>query len=146
MKKKGLQFFLNKINAFLSDICHSNCICWLKKCLSEIGNYPIKEQENFAGLKSNSTADFLMGGREMHIFPTMLSVVATFLSGILLMGVPADIYQRGNRFIYLVKKIFFQVGGLIFPFFQVPTFSCISWEEPCHFWSPILSLYRFSIA
>ena len=36
-----------------------------------------------------------MGGRNMPIMPIMLSVVATFLSGILLLGAPADIYQKG---------------------------------------------------
>jgi Na+/proline symporter len=54
-----------------------------------------KRQRQREGENYNSTNDFLMGSRQMPMLPIMLSVVATFLSGILLLGAPADIYQKG---------------------------------------------------
>ncbi len=42
-----------------------------------------------------ATDEFLMGGRKMPVLPIALSLLTTFLSGIVLLGTPAEIYQKG---------------------------------------------------
>ncbi|KAK0405063.1 hypothetical protein QR680_017782 [Steinernema hermaphroditum] len=41
------------------------------------------------------TAEFLTGGRKLPIIPVCLSLLTTFISGIALLGLPAEIYQKG---------------------------------------------------
>jgi hypothetical protein len=45
--------------------------------------------------QATSTDEYLMGGRNMPILPTSLSLLTTFLSGITLFGTPAELFQRG---------------------------------------------------
>ncbi len=53
----------------------------------------------------SETNEFLMGGRKMPIIPVALSVLVTFLSGIALLGIPAEIYYHGKKKIYdFVRK------------------------------------------
>ncbi|KAE9552332.1 hypothetical protein FO519_004457 [Halicephalobus sp. NKZ332] len=46
-------------------------------------------------LDHSETAEFLTGGRKLPILPVCLSLLTTFISGIALLGLPAEIYQRG---------------------------------------------------
>ncbi|CAD6196556.1 unnamed protein product [Caenorhabditis auriculariae] len=39
--------------------------------------------------------EYLMGGRQLPPLPVALSLLTTFLSGILMLGVPAEMFQRG---------------------------------------------------
>ncbi|MCP3665196.1 MAG: hypothetical protein GY696_22310 [Gammaproteobacteria bacterium] len=45
---------------------------------------------------NSETTEFLMGGREMPVLPVALSVLTTFISGIALLGIPAEIYTHGK--------------------------------------------------
>ncbi|XP_067000758.2 sodium-coupled monocarboxylate transporter 1 isoform X2 [Anabrus simplex] len=47
-----------------------------------------------------TTEDYLIGGRKMKLLPTSLSLIATFISGVTLMGTPADTYLNGSQFVY----------------------------------------------
>lgn len=48
-----------------------------------------------ADKNDTEATDFLTGGRKLPILPVCLSLLTTFISGIALLGVPAEIYQRG---------------------------------------------------
>ncbi len=48
------------------------------------------------GSQSKKTEDFLVGGRNLPVIPVSLSLMTTFVSGFSLLGVPAEIYQRGS--------------------------------------------------
>ncbi|GAB6023076.1 Sodium-coupled monocarboxylate transporter 1 [Chamberlinius hualienensis] len=50
------------------------------------------------GSGQNTTSEFLMGGRQMGIFPIALSLLASFLSAITLLGTPVEIYQHGTQY------------------------------------------------
>ncbi|XP_055929194.1 sodium-coupled monocarboxylate transporter 2-like isoform X1 [Argiope bruennichi] len=50
------------------------------------------------GSKHNTTKEFLFGGKNMKIIPVALSVLATFVSAITLLGVPAESYQFGIQY------------------------------------------------
>jgi hypothetical protein len=53
----------------------------------------------FRGKKQSSVGEFLMGDRKMSLLPVALSMQATFLSAIFLLGVPAEIYTFGTMYL-----------------------------------------------
>jgi sodium-coupled monocarboxylate transporter 8/12 len=50
------------------------------------------------GSKQSSTSEFLMAGRSMGIFPVALSLLASFMSAITLLGTPAEIAVFGTQY------------------------------------------------
>lgn len=48
--------------------------------------------------RQHSTENFLLGGRQMSIFPVTLSLMASFLSAVLVLGVPTEIYYHGTMY------------------------------------------------
>ncbi|CAB3374350.1 Hypothetical predicted protein [Cloeon dipterum] len=52
----------------------------------------------FAKQKQNTTKEYLMGGKNMGIFPITMSLVASYISGVSLLGVPAEIYTFGTQY------------------------------------------------
>nr|XP_056701810.1 sodium-coupled monocarboxylate transporter 1-like [Euleptes europaea] len=52
----------------------------------------------FAGGGQKTSAEFLMGGRSMHAVPVALSLTASFMSAVTVLGTPAEVYRFGARF------------------------------------------------
>ncbi|RZC38851.1 sodium-coupled monocarboxylate transporter 1-like, partial [Asbolus verrucosus] len=52
----------------------------------------------FAKVKQNTTSEYLMGGKTMGIFPISMSLIASYISGISILGIPAEIYTYGTQF------------------------------------------------
>ena len=50
------------------------------------------------GSKQSSTDEFLMASRSMGIFPVALSLLASFMSAITLLGTPAEIAKFGTQY------------------------------------------------
>jgi len=50
------------------------------------------------GNKQSSTSEFLMAGRSMSAFPVALSLLASFVSAIALLGVPVEVAINGTQF------------------------------------------------
>ncbi|XP_074646201.1 sodium-coupled monocarboxylate transporter 1-like [Tubulanus polymorphus] len=63
-----------------------------------------------AGRKNNSTKDFLLGGRNMQIFPVTLSILASFMSAVSVLGTPAEVYSFGTMYMMLCLSYF-----IVFP-------------------------------
>ena len=58
------------------------------------------------GAKQNTTKEFLMGGRQMLLIPVAISILVSFMSAILILGTPAEMYTQGTQyFIYLIGMI-----------------------------------------
>ncbi|KAM3967594.1 sodium-coupled monocarboxylate transporter 2 [Aphomia sociella] len=57
--------------------------------------------------KQKSTQDYLMGGRNMKLVPVCFSLVASFISGISLLGTPTELYVYGTSY------VFFLIGALL---------------------------------
>lgn len=72
----------------------------------------------FCGSKQNDTQEFLMGGRSMGVFPVALSVLASFLSAITLLGLPAEIYTFGTQ--YWIQVITYPL--FLTAYFFIPVF------------------------
>lgn len=49
-----------------------------------------------SGVKTSQKDEYMMGGRKMPPIPVALSLLTTFLSGILMLGVPAEMFERGK--------------------------------------------------
>uniref|UniRef100_A0A3Q3GQE8 Solute carrier family 5 member 8, like n=1 Tax=Labrus bergylta TaxID=56723 RepID=A0A3Q3GQE8_9LABR len=50
------------------------------------------------GRKESSNAEFLLGGRQMTAVPVAMSLTASFMSGITVIGTPAEAYRFGTAF------------------------------------------------
>lgn len=48
--------------------------------------------------KQNTSEEFLLGGRQMHAVPVAMSLTASFMSGITVIGTPAESYRFGTAF------------------------------------------------
>ncbi|GFS24380.1 sodium-coupled monocarboxylate transporter 2 [Elysia marginata] len=68
----------------------------------------------------NTPKEFLLGGRNMNVFPVALSLMVTFMSALTLLGNPAEIYNYHTMFWWLVVAFLIAMtfAALIFiPFF-----------------------------
>ncbi|KAH3802740.1 hypothetical protein DPMN_156420 [Dreissena polymorpha] len=64
--------------------------------------YAVKEFLN----KNSNNADYLMGGRNMQLVPVATSILVSFMSAILIIGMPAEMYTAGTLyFMYLIGMI-----------------------------------------
>ena len=80
-----------------------------------------------------NASDFHLGGRKMHPVPVSLSLSATFLSSMTLLGIPAEIYTNGTIFFWIVVAMLIATTGAAHVF--VPVFynlnitSCFQYFE-----------------
>jgi len=70
--------------------------------------------------KSATTQDFLMGSRSMGVFPVAISLLASFLSAVTLLGIPSDIYTTGTQ--YWIQVIIYPLIMFITAYFFIPVF------------------------
>ncbi|KAK4880273.1 hypothetical protein RN001_008419 [Aquatica leii] len=88
-------------------------VCMLLICVV-IGLY-------FAFVNSAETAqDYLMGGRTMKTFPIAMSLIASFVSGISLLGIPTEIYVYGIQYMCILGGVVLM--ALIFQTIYLPIF------------------------
>ncbi|XP_062612874.1 sodium-coupled monocarboxylate transporter 1-like [Saccostrea cucullata] len=60
----------------------------------------------FVGGRQKTTSDFLMGGRSLQMIPVAISILVSFMSAILILGTPAEMYTQGTQyFVYLFGLI-----------------------------------------
>uniref|UniRef100_A0A3Q1GBZ6 Solute carrier family 5 member 8 n=1 Tax=Acanthochromis polyacanthus TaxID=80966 RepID=A0A3Q1GBZ6_9TELE len=51
--------------------------------------------QSFRGRKESTSAEFLLGGRQMTAVPVAMSLTASFMSGVTVIGAPAEAYVYG---------------------------------------------------
>ncbi|XP_018571163.2 sodium-coupled monocarboxylate transporter 1-like, partial [Anoplophora glabripennis] len=71
--------------------------------------------------KSQNAQEYLVGGRNMKVVPVALSLVASFISGISLLGIPTEIYVYGIQYMYIMGGFLlmtFAMGSIYLPVFQ----------------------------
>lgn len=76
----------------------------------------------FAWKGQKNNAEFLLGGKNMGTLPMTMSLVASFMSAITLLGTPAEVYRNGTQYCILVLAYPFVMAGTIY--FYLPVF----WE------------------
>lgn len=70
--------------------------------------------------KSDDATDYLVGGRTMKVFPIAMSLIATFISGISLLGTPTEIYVYGIQYMYVIGGVV--TMGFIMQYVYLPVF------------------------
>lgn len=70
--------------------------------------------------KEMSTDDFFTGGRSMMAVPVGLSLCASFMSAVQVLGVPSEVYNHGIKFIYMLLGQ--SINSLLTAFFFLPVF------------------------
>ncbi|XP_072028255.1 sodium-coupled monocarboxylate transporter 1-like [Amphiura filiformis] len=83
-----------------------------------------------AGGKQKTTKEFLLADRNMNPIPVSMSLVATFISAVTVLGTPAEIYVYGGM--YWIFPITCIPAGLFVARFTMPIFfrfECISANE-----------------
>ncbi|XP_063616887.1 sodium-coupled monocarboxylate transporter 1-like isoform X3 [Cydia splendana] len=56
--------------------------------------------------KQTTQSDYLLGGRNMKVVPVAMSLVASFVSGITLLGSPTEVYMYGTQYAFIMGGIF----------------------------------------
>ena len=74
--------------------------------------------QGFIGGKQKTKDEYLLGNRQLQWVPVMLSILASFLSAILIIGVPADVYMTG--FVYIFFALAMGLGTLVAALYFVP--------------------------
>ncbi|XP_063900238.1 sodium-coupled monocarboxylate transporter 1-like isoform X2 [Zophobas morio] len=80
-----------------------------------------------------STEDYLMGNRKMQLFPITMSLIASYVSGISILGIPTDVYLYGIHYIF--SLIGLVITSVIMNYIYLPVFynlkltSCYEYYE-----------------
>ncbi|KAG8327053.1 hypothetical protein J6590_028196 [Homalodisca vitripennis] len=74
----------------------------------------------FAKDKQESSSEYLLGGRTMGIFPISMSLIASYISGISLLGIPAEMYVYGTQYWMIVASD--SLVSLTMAFVYLPVF------------------------
>ncbi|XP_055876018.1 sodium-coupled monocarboxylate transporter 2-like [Biomphalaria glabrata] len=61
--------------------------------------------------KNKSLDNFLLAGRNMNPFPVALSLLASFMSAITLLGTPAEMYNYSTMYLWIGVGYFFVIAG-----------------------------------
>lgn len=72
------------------------------------------------GQNEQSTEEYLLGGRKMKTLPIAISLIASQLSGISIMSIPAEMYSFGSQYFVLVPMMIIVV--LILNYVIIPVF------------------------
>ncbi|KAK9722162.1 Sodium:solute symporter family [Popillia japonica] len=70
--------------------------------------------------KQKTAADYLLGNKQMGILPISMSLVSSSLSGLAVLGVPADIYRYGVT--YMLALLIFPLVILVGATIYIPVF------------------------
>lgn len=90
-------------------------------CCSLIGIYfAIKLRHSKGKLSKDAEENYLVGGRTMQIFPVTMSLIASFISGITLLGTPTEIYLYGIQYMYVIAAVI--IMGFIMSYVYLPVF------------------------
>lgn len=74
----------------------------------------------FVGTKKVSTDEFLMGGRQLSAFPVALSILASFMSAITLLGTASEVYLAGTQYVIICVSYCFVIPATAY--FYMPVF------------------------
>ncbi|XP_033165305.1 sodium-coupled monocarboxylate transporter 1 isoform X4 [Drosophila mauritiana] len=84
---------------------------------------PGKDGGGAAGVeerRGSEALDYLVGGRQMKVFPVALSLVASFVSGISLLGTSTEIYVYGTQYAFILVTL--AISGAISWYIFLPVF------------------------
>ncbi|KAG8182491.1 hypothetical protein JTE90_020407 [Oedothorax gibbosus] len=74
----------------------------------------------FSGGKQRTTEEYLMAGRDMPMLPVTFSLMASFVSAITIIGIPAEMYRFGTNMAYLNFGVV--IGVVLTTYLTLPVF------------------------
>ncbi|XP_016973085.2 sodium-coupled monocarboxylate transporter 1 [Drosophila rhopaloa] len=99
---------------------------WIKKSKKSAESTPPNvvlpepTKQHFGSKKMN---EYLMGSRNLKVFPVGMSLIASFISGVTMLGAPSEIYYFGTQYCLIVVAICIQ--GLAVSYIYLPVFSAL---------------------
>lgn len=69
---------------------------------------------------SKSMLEYLLGSRKLKSFPVAMSLVASYISGVTVLGTPAEIYNFGTQYWLIIFPILLM--GFIVSYVYLPVF------------------------
>lgn len=69
---------------------------------------------------SKSMLEYLLGSRKLKSFPVAMSLVASYISGVTVLGTPAEIYNYGTQYWLIIFPIFLM--GFVVAYVYLPVF------------------------
>ncbi|KAG7201898.1 hypothetical protein KM043_004612 [Ampulex compressa] len=98
------------------------------------------------GKKQDNTTEYLLGGKTMSCFPVSMSLIASHISGVSLIGIPSEVYQYGTQYAACIFTSFISCGliSLIYlpVFYQLQLTSTFEYLE-LRFTRPVRLLASF---
>ncbi|KAH8286643.1 hypothetical protein KR018_003352 [Drosophila ironensis] len=79
-----------------------------------------KQQSHGPEEAATSAASYLVGGRQMKVFPISMSLISSFISGITLLGTPTEVYLYGAQYMYIMGSLVLM--GFCMYYFFLPVF------------------------
>lgn len=70
--------------------------------------------------KQNNTTEYLLGGKKMNFFPIAASLIASHISGITLLSIPAEMYAYGSQYAVMILPAF--ATGIALTYIYLPVF------------------------
>jgi len=92
------------------------------------------------GGKQQTTKEFLMANHQMKTLPVALSILVSFVSGILVLGTPAEMYTRGTQL--FMRTIGYCVACFLSSRLFVPLFFSLKVTSSFEVRSTFPSLHR----
>lgn len=74
---------------------------------------------HFRKAQKSNTEDYLLGGKGMSLYPVSASLVASFISGVTILGTPAEIYNFGTQYWITIISIFLSGIGVALVYLPV---------------------------
>ncbi|XP_063706354.1 sodium-coupled monocarboxylate transporter 1-like [Culicoides brevitarsis] len=78
------------------------------------------KKKHHRGRRGSEALDYLVGGRKMKVFPVAMSLVASFISGISLLGTSTEIYVYGTQYCYIFIAVV--LTGFALHYIYLPVF------------------------
>uniref|UniRef100_A0A4Y0BPM5 Sodium-coupled monocarboxylate transporter 1 n=1 Tax=Anopheles funestus TaxID=62324 RepID=A0A4Y0BPM5_ANOFN len=83
-------------------------------------NHLKRRRRGQASGNETEAQDYLVGGRKMQIFPVAVSLVASWVSGVPMLGTVTEVYVYGTQFCYIVFSMI--LAGVLMHYLFLPVF------------------------
>ncbi|KAJ8917444.1 hypothetical protein NQ315_005491, partial [Exocentrus adspersus] len=71
-------------------------------------------------VEDQTLREYLTGNRNLRPFPVALSLIASYVSGVTILGTPSEIYNFGTQYWFIVIAIW--ISGLVVAYVYLPVF------------------------
>lgn len=78
------------------------------------------KKNRFKARRDAEALNFLMGGRKLKVLPVSMSLIASFISGITLLGTSTEVYLYGTQYGFILISVF--ITYLFMYFIIIPVF------------------------